>query len=110
MKIIQIVTIAALALGLSQVAYANHDGTDGKHCDRMHNMQDVDTNKDGSISREEFADAHKARSEKMFDMMDSNHDGKLDQAERQAGSEKMKDRCKMNGHKMLEMEQEKSKK
>jgi len=73
----------------------------------MHKMQDIDTNKDGVISREEFVNAHKAQSEKMFDMMDTNHDGKIDQAERQAGREKMKEHCKMKEHKMHEMDKEK---
>ncbi len=37
----------------------------------------MDTNKDGKVSREEFTQAHAA----MFDAMDANKDGSLDQAE-----------------------------
>ncbi len=99
MKIIHIVTMAALALGLTQLVYANDD-VDGKQCEHMkHGMlQDADTNKDGVISRDEFMAAHQARMNKMFDMMDTNHDGKIDQAERDAMKAKWKD------HKMHDME------
>jgi Ca2+-binding EF-hand superfamily protein len=88
MKIIRIVTIAILALGLSQLAYA--DETNGKQGEHMkHGMQDADTNKDGVISRDEFMAAHQAMAEKMFDKLDTNHDGKIDQAERDAMKAKM---------------------
>ncbi len=92
MKLLQVVAAAALALGLSQLAYANHDGADGKHCERMkHDMMEADTNKDGVISKDEFMAAHQARANKMFDMMDTNHDGKIDQAERDAMKGKWKE-------------------
>jgi hypothetical protein len=91
-----------LALGLSQLAFANHDGADGKHCERMkHDMMDADTNKDGVISKDEFMAAHQARADKMFTMMDANHDGKIDQAERNAMKGKWKEH-----HEKHEMENE----
>jgi Ca2+-binding EF-hand superfamily protein len=110
MKIIQIVTITALALGLSQMAYANHDGTDGKHCDHKHTMQDADTNKDGAVSHEEFTANHQKMADEMFAKMDANNDGKIDQAERQAMKDKMGKNCKMKDHKMHDMDQEPTKK
>jgi uncharacterized membrane protein YebE (DUF533 family) len=92
MKITHILATAALALGLAQLAYANHDGGDGKHCDRKHHgMQDADTNKDGAVSRDEFMTQHQAMADKMFAKMDANKDGKIDQAERDAMKEKMKE-------------------
>jgi Ca2+-binding EF-hand superfamily protein len=92
MRITHIAAIAALALGLTQVAYANHDGADGKHCERMkHDMMDADSNKDGTISKDEFMAAHQARANKMFEMLDANHDGKIDQAERDAMKTKWKE-------------------
>jgi uncharacterized membrane protein YebE (DUF533 family) len=95
MKITHIVAIAALALGLTQVAYANHDGGDDKHCDRKkHGMQDSDVNKDGVISKDEFMTSHQARADKMFAKMDANNDGKVDQAERDAMKAKMKEHHK----------------
>ncbi|MGB7815016.1 MAG: EF-hand domain-containing protein [Methylotenera sp.] len=103
MKIIHIVTMAALALGLSQMAYANHDGTDGMHCNHKGMMQDADANKDGAVSRDEFTAAHQARADKMFAKMDANKDGKIDQAERDAMKANMKDRCNMKDHKMHDM-------
>lgn len=87
MKIIHIITAAALALGLSQLAYANHhEGADGKACTHKKHgmMQDADTNKDGAISRDEFMSSHQARAEKHFAKMDANNDGKIDQAEKDA--------------------------
>ena len=59
MKVLQIVTMATLTLSLTQLAYAKHDGADGKHCaHKKHSMQYSDTNKDGAISRDEFMSAH----------------------------------------------------
>jgi len=88
MKTLQILTIASLLLGLSQVASAAHDGMDHEPMHR-HMWQDADTNKDGSISREEFMSAHQARAEKMFAKMDTNKDGKIDESERKT----MQNRC-----------------
>ncbi len=84
MKMIHIVATAALALGLTQLAYANHDGKEGGHCDRKHGMQDADANKDGVISRDEFMSGHQKMADEMFTKMDANKDGKIDQAERDA--------------------------
>ena len=101
MKIIQIVAMVALALGLTQLAFAEHNGKDGKHCERMkHDMQDADTNKDGVISKDEFMAAHQARADKMFAMMDTNKDGKIDQAERDAMKAKWKDHKMEDKHDM----------
>jgi Ca2+-binding EF-hand superfamily protein len=103
MKILQIAVAAALALGLTQMAYANHDGKDGMHSDHMQAMQDADTNKDGVISHDEFTAAHQKMADEMFAKMDTNKDGKIDQAERDAMKEKMGKHCKMKEHKMEDM-------
>jgi hypothetical protein len=103
MKILQIAVAAALALGLTQMAYANHDSKDGMHSDHMHAMQDADTNKDGVISHDEFTAAHQKMADEMFAKMDTNKDGKIDQAERDAMKEKMGKHCKMKEHKMEDM-------
>jgi Ca2+-binding EF-hand superfamily protein len=101
MKILHIVATTALALGLSQLAYANHhEGADGKKCEyKKHGMMDNDTNKDGAISKDEFMSGHQARADKKFAMMDANKDGKIDQAERDAMKAKWKEH-----HKSGEME------
>jgi Ca2+-binding EF-hand superfamily protein len=96
MKLSQGLMAVALVFGSAQLAYANYHETSAKHCQR-HGLQDADANKDGTISHEEFTEAHKARSEKMFETLDANHDGKLDEAESKAGKGKMGDRCKMKG-------------
>lgn len=100
MKISQVLMMFTLALGSVQIAVAEDVAVDGKHCEHKHSMQDVDTNKDGVVSREEFTAAHQARADKMFAKMDTNNDGKIDQAERQAGKEMMRKNCKMKDHKM----------
>lgn len=93
MKILKIVALVALALGLSQMAMANHDGGDGKQCDRKHQgmMKEADTNKDGAISRDEFMTKHQEHANKMFEKLDANKDGKIDEAEHKAGREKMRE-------------------
>jgi len=92
MKITYLVAATALTLGLAQLAYANHEGDDGKSCDRKHHgLQDADTNKDGAVSRDEFMSSHQAMADKMFTKMDANKDGKIDQAERDAMKAKMKE-------------------
>ena len=98
MKITHIVAMAALALGLTQLAYANHDGKDGGHCDRKkHGMQDADANKDGAISRDEFMSQHQKMADEMFAKMDANKDDKIDQAERDAMKARMKERHQHHG-------------
>ena len=95
MKILHIVTAAALTLGLAQLAYANHDGADGKSCaHKRHSMQDSDTNKDGAISRDEFMSARQARAEQHFAKIDANKDGKIEQAERDAMKAKWREHHK----------------
>ncbi|MEQ1487879.1 MAG: EF-hand domain-containing protein [Methylotenera sp.] len=103
MKITQIVTMIALALGLSQLAYAEHEGADGKVCEHKHGMQAADANKDGAVSRDEFMAAHQKMADGMFTKMDANNDGKIEQAERQAMKDKMGKDCKMKHHKKHEM-------
>lgn len=100
MKFLQILMVSAFLVGSVQVATAEDGVISGKHCEHKHSMQDVDTNKDGVVSREEFTAAHQARADKMFTMMDTNNDGKIDQAERQAGKEMMRKNCKMKDHKI----------
>ncbi len=93
MKITHIVAVSALALGLAQVAFANHGADDGKSCDRKkHSMMDNDTNKDGVITKDEFMSGHQARADKMFAKLDANNDGKVEQAERDAMKAKWKER------------------
>lgn len=52
---------------------------------------DADTNKDGKISRDEFFAAQEKRIEAMFKRMDTNADGFIDQAEKQASKDKMRE-------------------
>ncbi len=106
MKISHMVLVAALALGLTQVVYAKHDGKDGAHCShKKHGMQDSDANKDGVISRDEFMTQHQAHADKMFAKLDANKDGKVDQAEHDAMKAKWKDHHQSDSHKPGEIQQ-----
>ncbi len=104
MNALHLALLAALTLGVSSVAYADHHckkHCDEKHCDyKKHGMLDADANKDGVISRDEFMAAHKARAEEMFSAIDSNNDGKVDAAERKAihGHGKMTGKADSKGH------------
>lgn len=60
-------------------------GERGGHMGMMM-MHMADTNKDGAVTRDEFA----AAQAKHFDMLDTNHDGQLTQAERKAAHDRMK--------------------
>ncbi|MDP3743309.1 MAG: EF-hand domain-containing protein [Methylotenera sp.] len=100
MKIIQIAAMVALALGFSQMTYADHHGADGKHCAHKYGMQHTDADKDGMISRDEFSEAHQKMADEMFTKLDTNNDGNIDQAEQKARKEMMGKHCKMQDHKM----------
>lgn len=68
-----------------------HDGMKREHGERGGKMGKMmlhmaDANKDGSVTRDEFA----AGAAKHFDMMDANKDGKLTKDERQAAHQKMR--------------------
>jgi len=98
MKISQLIVIATLALGLTQMAYANHHGKDGMHCDNKHTMQDADTNKDGALSRDEFNAHHQKMADEVFTKMDANKDGEIGQAERDGVKSEMAKKCNMKDH------------
>jgi Ca2+-binding EF-hand superfamily protein len=76
-----------LILGLSQLALANHHDGESGNCKKMmqekKSMQEMDTNKDGVVSHDEFTTANLARIEKTFTHIDANGDGKLDNEEQQ---------------------------
>ena len=100
MKILQLIAMATLALGLTQMAYADNHSKDGMHCDRKHTMQDADANKDGALSRDEFNAHHQKMADEMFSKMDANKDGEIDQAERDGIKNKMAKKCNMKDHKL----------
>lgn len=91
MKAPQKLAIILLTLGLSQLAFANHHDGENGNCKKMvqekQSMQDMDINKDGIVSRDEFTAASKERTEKTFAHIDANSDGKLDNEEQQIAQE-----------------------
>ena len=77
-KSLTILLTAALGFGLSMPAFANHDGM-GEHC-KMHTkktFEEADTDKDGTLDREEV----KAVCKRDFGMMDTNKDGTISKDE-----------------------------
>jgi Ca2+-binding EF-hand superfamily protein len=79
-KSLSIILSATLGLGLSlsTPAFADHDGM-GEHC-KMHTnktFEEADTNKDGTLDKEEA----KAACSKNFDKMDADKDGTVSKAE-----------------------------
>lgn len=58
-----------------------HEGRPGHH-----RMAEADTNKDGAITREEFH----AQGDKIFDKLDTNHDGKITKEEGEARRQEYK--------------------
>jgi hypothetical protein len=103
MKISHVLIALTFTFGVAQFAYADHDESAGDHHCKQdchhHGLEWADANKDGVVSRDEFREGHKARSEKMFEKLDVNKDGKIDEAERKTGKGKMGDYCKMKGDK-----------
>lgn len=81
------VIIAALGLFAFAQAYAEDATPQAGH--RMHEMN-ADTNKDGKISHDEFMAASQKRAEEHFKHMDTNGDGFVDQAERKAAFDQMR--------------------
>ena len=73
--------IAVLALPVA--ALANGDGCKHPYADKFFN--DIDTDHDGTISKEEF----RAMTDKHFDEMDTDHDGTLSKEEMIAGGHHM---------------------
>lgn len=97
MKIPQVLMAFTLTLGLAQIAHAGYDCMGDMSAGR-HGLLGADVDNDGTISRDEFTEAHKARSEKMFEKLDANHDGKIDKTEREARMKMMKEDCPMRNN------------
>lgn len=80
-KLLTTLFAATLGFGLAVPAYANHDGM-GDHC-HMHTkktFEEADTDKDGTLDREEAM----AMCKTDFDKMDTDHDGTLSKEEANA--------------------------
>lgn len=86
--------VAASFLLCANFALANHHEGGHEGCKDMKNMdfsmKGIDTNKDGSISRDEYAAAGQGDVDKNFKHMDANNDGKLDAKEQKDVEEVLK--------------------
>lgn len=81
--------VAMLAmLGFAQAYAADTPPQPGHHA---HEMMNADANKDGKISHDEFMAESQKRSEEHFKRMDTNGDGFVDQAERKAAFDSMRE-------------------
>lgn len=89
MKKTTLLFVITCAVGISQLAYANHHeegkSMDSGKCEGMSHgsfsISGLDANKDGDISKAEYLDGDQSNSEKVFKHIDANSDGKLDQSE-----------------------------
>ncbi len=86
-------TLAVATLILCASGYTLADSFPS-HDKGHHDMAEADTNKDGKISHDEFIAASTKRAEEMFKRMDTNNDGFIDQAEKEAMHEKMREHMK----------------
>jgi EF hand len=88
------ILIASSLLLCANLAQANHHEGAHEGCKDMKNMdfsmKDIDTNKDGDISKEEYAAAGQGDVDKNFKHMDANNDGKLDAKEQKDVEEVLK--------------------
>lgn len=77
-KIVSGIVIASCTLIAAPLALACEPMHDGKFGDKV--FTEMDTNKDGAVSKKEFEAFHN----KYFKELDANHDGKVTQEEMQA--------------------------
>lgn len=88
-KLLATLFTAALGFGLTLPVYANHDGM-GEHC-QMHSkktFEEADTNKDGTLDKEEA----KSACSRNFDKMDTDKDGTVSKEELNACGRHMHDK------------------
>lgn len=88
MNALKALVFSTLAFGVTHLAYADHHEGQHPHGGYQHSWQDADANKDGIISKDEFMAKHQQRAEQMFLKLDTNKDGKVDKAEREAMNKK----------------------
>jgi hypothetical protein len=104
MKAPQRLAVILLTLGLSTLAFANHHDAESDSCKKMmqekQSMQDMDMNKDGAISNDEYTAATLDRAKKTFEHIDANKDGKLDNEEQQAANAVWAAQHSMSWHNM----------
>ena len=89
MKYWMLCNALSLSLGLSFTALANHSDShksdaDSGCADKNNpdfSISSYDTNKDGVVTKQEYLNANKRNTEKLFAHLDANQDGKLDQTE-----------------------------
>jgi Ca2+-binding EF-hand superfamily protein len=83
-----------LAVVVFSVSCSHHKGKSYKKGDRgMKMIEKMDTNKDGSVSKEEFQKAH----EESFETVDANNDGKITKEELKKSKKAMKGKKKKCG-------------
>ncbi len=88
MKKISLLLFTLLSISLSALSHANqHGAANGSKCEGMSHasfgIAHFDSNKDGSISLQEYLSGDSANTEKTYQHIDANSDGMLDKEEQQ---------------------------
>jgi hypothetical protein len=88
MKKISLLLFTLLSTSLSTLSHANqHGAANGSKCEDMSHasfgIAHFDSNKDGSISLQEYLSGDSANTEKTYQHIDANNDGMLDKEEQQ---------------------------
>ena len=93
MKTSKLTLVVAIlgALGYAQAYAFDTPAQSAQSEHEHHGMMNADTNKDGKISHDEFMAASQKRAEEHFNRMDTNNDGFIDQAERKAAFDSMRE-------------------
>jgi Ca2+-binding EF-hand superfamily protein len=92
--------LAALTLGSTAALAGDGKGShDGHHGPKF---EEIDTNKDGAITREEMEAHHRKKLDAMFEKADGDKDGKLSQEELRKGREEWRAKMKERFDKMKE--------
>jgi hypothetical protein len=88
MKKKSLLLFTLLSISLSALSHANqHGAANGSKCEDMSHasfgIAHFDSNKDGSISLQEYLSGDSANTEKTYQHIDANSDGMLDKEEQQ---------------------------
>ena len=81
MRLTYIVTILFASILIASVSFAGHHYSGHGYGMSSWNMEDMDSNQDGTLSFDEYSEANRNQLRKGFDMIDANKDGVISENE-----------------------------